>query len=63
MRAMLWRLLFAVIAVLVLLAAIPLFLRIIGFPIEGDAWALTRIIIAALALLYVVAGPTPKGVP
>jgi len=63
MRAILWRLLFAVIAVLILLAAIPLFLDIIGFPLSGNVWALLRIIIAGLAVLYVIAGPEPRGVP
>ena len=59
MSALLWRMLIAVIVVLLLFAAVPLFLRIVGFPLEGDVWALLRIIIAGLAVLYVVAGPKP----
>ena len=59
MSALLWRMLIAVIVVLLLFAAVPLFLEIIGFPLAANVWALLRIIIAGLAVLYVVAGPKP----
>ena len=57
MSAMLWRILIAVVVVLVAYAAIPVFLRVIGFPAPSDLLLLLRICIAGLAVLYVLKGP------
>ena len=59
MRALLWRMLYALICVIIALLVIPLFLRVIGFPVSGEVEQLIRIVIACLAVLYVFFGPPP----
>lgn len=59
MKAMLWRVVFAAIAVVMLLMILPLFLSVVGFPIEGQLWALLKLCIACIAVLYVLFGPGP----
>ena len=56
MSALLWRVIIAVIAVVILFAAIPLLFQIVGFPLEGPVWALLRICIAGIAVFYVLSG-------
>jgi len=58
MAGLLWRALFAVIALVILYALIPPLLRIIGFSPSTDVLAVVRVCIAGLALLYVVRGWT-----
>ena len=57
MTALLWRVLIAVVAVVIVLALIPPGARIIGFPIEGDLWLVGRLCIAGLAVFYILNGP------
>ena len=57
MSALLWRVPIAVIVVICLLALLPPLLRIIGFPASGDLMLVFRIVIAGIALLYVLKGP------
>lgn len=57
MSALLWRVLIAVIVVLVVFALIPPVLRIFGFPASSDLMLVFRIVIAGLAALYIFKGP------
>lgn len=59
MKAMLWRIIYAVICVLLLFALIPAFCDFVGFPL-GGAWPILRICIGGIAVLYVLAGPEPR---
>lgn len=64
MSALLWRVLIAVVCVVLALALIPPFLRIVGFDPSGDVMTIVRICVGGLAVLYVLAGarwfpPTP----
>lgn len=55
MSALLWRVIIAVICVVVILALLPPFFRIIGFDVSGDVMLVLRICIAGIAVLYVLA--------
>ena len=57
MSAMLWRIVLAVIAVLLFYAILPPLLRVIGFPVSGDLLTILRVAVAGLALFYVLKGP------
>lgn len=57
MSALLWRILIAVLLVVLLLALIPPVFRLIGFPLNGDLLLILKIVIAGLAILYIVKGP------
>lgn len=57
MSAMLWRILIAVIVVVLIGALIAPVSRILGFPVDSDVLLVLRICIAGLALLYIVKGP------
>ena len=57
MSAMLWRILIAVIVVLLVFALIPPVLRVIGFPANGDVLLILRVVVSGLALLYILKGP------
>ncbi len=56
--AFFWRVLVAVIAVILFYAILPPFLRIIGFPSSGDLMVIVKIVVAALAVFYVLRGPS-----
>ena len=58
MKALLWRTIYAVIAVVLLLALIPMILGLVGFPL-GGAWPIIRICIGGIAIFYILAGPAP----
>lgn len=58
MKAMLWRVIYAVIFVVLLFALIPPLMALLGFPL-GAAWPIIRICIAGIALFYILAGPQP----
>jgi len=60
MSALLWRVIIAVIVVVVLIALFPPLLRIIGLPVSGDVMLVIRICIAGLAALYILRGPDVK---
>ncbi len=57
MSAMLWRVVLAVIAVVLFFAILPPLLRVIGFPVSGDLMLILRVAIAGLAIFYVLKGP------
>ena len=56
MSALLWRVIIAVICVVLIYAILPPFFRIVGFAASGDVILILRICIAGLAVLYVVKG-------
>ncbi len=59
-KALLWRVVYAVILVVVLAVVIPLLLQMLGTPIpEGPALTLLRFAFAGLVVLYVLFGPEP----
>jgi len=57
MSAMLWRVILAVICVVLILAILPPFFHIVGFNPSGDVMTILRVCIAGLAVLYVFKGP------
>lgn len=57
MAGMLWRIVLAVIAVLLFYAILPPVMRVIGFPASGDVLLILRIAVAGLAIFYVLKGP------
>jgi hypothetical protein len=60
LKALLWRLVYAVILVVILAFVIPLLLQLVGMPIPGGpAITLLRFAFAALVILYVLFGPEP----
>jgi hypothetical protein len=60
LKALLWRLVYAVILVVILAFVIPLLLELVGVPIPtGPAIMLLRFAFGALVILYVLFGPEP----
>lgn len=57
MSALLWRILLAVIVVVIIGALLAPLSRILGFPLDGDLLLVLRICIAGLAVLYILKGP------
>lgn len=59
-KALLWRVVYAVILVVILAIVIPLLFQMmgIGMPV-GPAMTLLRFALAALVILYVLFGPEP----
>ena len=53
------RVLIAVIGAILVIALVPPFLRIIGFPAQGDLMVIIKIVVAAVALFYVFKGSGP----
>lgn len=60
MSGMLWRVLFAVIAVVAFWQLLPPVSRLIGFEVSGDFLAVVRIVVGLLAVLYIVRGAPPS---
>lgn len=58
MKALLWRVIYAVIAVLLLFALVPAVTAFVGFPL-GSAWPILRLCIGGIAIFYILAGPSP----
>ena len=59
MRNFLLRVLYAAICVVMFWLVFPLFLSVIGFAPGADVLQLMRVVIALLAVLYVLFGPAP----
>ena len=57
MAAILWRILIAVVCVLLVNALIPPVLHIIGLDVTGDVLTVVRICVAGLAFFYIIKGP------
>jgi hypothetical protein len=60
MSDLLWRVILAVICVVLILALLPPFFNIVGFAVSSDLMTILRICIAGIAVLYVLKGkPLP----
>jgi hypothetical protein len=59
MSDILWRVLLAVIAVVLTFALIPPVCRVLGFSISPDLLTIVRICVAGLAIFYILKGPKP----
>ena len=59
MKAFLWRILYAAISVVIFWLIFPLFLAVVGFDVSGNLLQLMRLVIACIAVLYVLFGPEP----
>jgi hypothetical protein len=57
MPAMLWRILLAVIAAVLIYALLPPFFRIVGFEPNADVFTVLKVCIAGLLVFYVLKGP------
>ncbi len=58
-KNMLWRLIYAVILVVILVFVIPLLFELVGIPIPGGpAIVLIKFAFACLVVIYVLFGPT-----
>lgn len=59
MKHLLFRILYAVICVVIFWLVFPLFLSVLGFPLRGDVIQLMHVVIACIAVLYVLFGGVP----
>jgi uncharacterized membrane protein len=60
MRAVLWRVLIAIVVVAVVFWLLPPVLRLLGLPAPGGDFAVVlHAVVGLLALLYIIWGPTP----
>jgi uncharacterized membrane protein YvlD (DUF360 family) len=55
--------LIAVVCVVILFALLGPVLNILGFPLSGDLLTIFRIVVAVIALWYIVWGPPPQVPP
>jgi uncharacterized membrane protein YvlD (DUF360 family) len=60
MRNLFVRVLIAVVCVVILFALLGPVLNILGFPMTGDLLTIFRIVVAVVALWYIVWGPAPS---
>jgi hypothetical protein len=58
---LIWRILLAVVAVVIVYALIPPVSRVIGFPVSGDLLTIVKVCVAGLAVLYIGWGKAPFG--
>ncbi len=54
MSALLWRIIIAVVCVVLILAVLPPFFRLVGFGVDNDLMLILRICIAGIAVYYFV---------
>ncbi len=59
MSAILWRVLIAVVCVVLTFALLPPVARIIGFDLSADVMLVIRVCVAGLAVLYILRGRVP----
>jgi hypothetical protein len=59
----LWRIIIAVVCVLLFLALLPPFLRLLGLDVSDDVLTILRVCVAGLAILYVIRGPSYPAIP
>ena len=57
LKAALWRIVYVIIVIIVLLMVWDPFLALIGVTIPGNLFALLKAVLGIIALLYVVFGP------
>jgi len=62
MSAMFWRIIIAVVVVLLVYALIPPVVALLGFGINPNAIIIIRICIIGIAILYVLRGPNPPAI-
>lgn len=62
MAGMFWRALIALVVVVLVFAAIPYVLQLLGFAVSSAAVGLARILIIGIAVFYVLRGPWPPRV-
>ena len=60
MRNIFIRTLIAVVCVVILFALLGPVLNILGFPLSGDLLAIFRIVVAVIALYYILWGQPPR---
>lgn len=60
MSTLLWRVIYAILCVVLFYWIAPLFADVVGFPLGGSTWTLIKACVAGLAVLYVVFGPPPR---
>ena len=60
MKALLWRVIYAVLAVVLLFALVPAVFSVVGFPLAANVWAILRVCIAGIAVFYVLGGADPR---
>jgi uncharacterized membrane protein YvlD (DUF360 family) len=60
MRNIFIRMLLAVVCVVILFALLGPVLNILGFPLSGDLLRVFRIVVAVIAIWYIVWGPAPS---
>lgn len=60
MSGILWRILIAVIAVVLAVQLIPLVLTEIGFDISANLMKIVKLCIAGIAVFYILRGPNPS---
>ena len=58
MTGIFWRILIAVVAVVLTFALIPPLSRILGFGVTGDVMLVVRICVAGMAVFYILKGTT-----
>lgn len=61
MQNLFLRILIAVVCAVALILIIPAALRLIGFPVNDDLMLIIRIVIAVIALLYIIGGERVNG--
>ena len=59
MRALLWRIIYAVLILVMVVWIVPLFFAVVGFSPGAAAWTLIKACSVCLAVLYVLMGPQP----
>lgn len=60
MSNVLWRILYALVAFGLFYWIAPLVLAVFEIPVQGSAWQLTKAVVGALCLCYIIWGPTPS---
>lgn len=56
MPGILWRILIAMIAVVLVYLLIPPVARILGFPVSGDVFTVVKVCVAGIAVFYILTG-------
>ena len=59
MAGMLWRVLIAVIAVVLVFAPIPPVSRLLGFGVDGDLMTVIKIVVGGIAVFFILRGSEP----
>jgi len=61
MTGLIWRVLLAVVGVVIIYALLGPVFRILGFPLTGDLLTVVKVCIAGLPVLYIGWGKAPFG--